>query len=160
MGVGVHGERKRRVPEHLHHDPGRNALGKEEACHGMTAVVQPGMGDAEAGATRNAPVQAARPLLLQLDGRHTMASAPVFSSVWAGVPLSPHDGLDDRGRRCIRVSKTTLPVASRRMKVAAAAPIMMCLVRCVCNGVASPTSMTVSRHAHVIVLEDHSVVSR
>ena len=52
MGVGVHGECKRRVSEHLHHDQGGIPLGKEEACRGVTAVVQPVVGNAEAGATR------------------------------------------------------------------------------------------------------------
>ena len=43
VAVGVHGQRARAVAEDFHDDPGRDALGKQQACRGMTQIVQPEM---------------------------------------------------------------------------------------------------------------------
>ena len=88
-----------------------------------------------------------------------IGSSPVFSSVWAGVPSLHSIGGMTEGGWVARVSNTTLPVSSRRMKWLPLRATIRCLARWVCRGVLSPTSMTVSITREMLVFEHDGMVS-
>jgi len=88
-----------------------------------------------------------------------MSSSPVFSRVWAGVPLLHERGGMTNGL-CGPGIKSTAPAESRRMKWLPLCTSITCLARCVCRGAVSPTPDNCLEHLglYVLVFEHDCVV--